>query len=649
MFICNVAPRYSLNAMSYFYRIILFFLVVFTQNAIADRMDQFKCETFYGSELSFKEAVIDFGLEFDSTYEIGMRHLEERIAVTTDSDSLLHLNYLKIIAHLYYKTNDNLIPDLERLIFKDSVVFCYHLKNIISTYIFKGTASDKLFKCLKIMDFYESKKSKIKNKLLEEYIHGSLATVYYGLGNYKLALDNHYIILEMSHIDVKSLSSCHNNMALCYRHLRDFKKAEYHYKKALNLWNSQRVQSNFEQSYKRYFGKIIENNIIHLRLDSAYTDEYVYQAIKEEYQLSFIDSIYHGGINLLFSLSNYAIKLKKFDEAVYYIDKLSHIIKEAGYNIWEKQLLKYKILLLQKAAIEGDVSNAIYESRALDSLITIQNHKADSILNYETQEFNNERTTRLLLEKEKIIKLEREQKILMYLLISILCVLMVIIYYSYFNQKKSQKQISKQHKELGKAYKNTEMLLKEVHHRVKNNLQLVTSIAYIEYEKNDEQFDFQSFENRIMSLSLIHRLLYSTENISDISFDVYMEDLMMNLQNTSFEHFTNSLDINTVRLPLETAITFGLLINELVTNTVKHCIPNAEDKKHISISFLNNEDQWCLSYKDNGSIFKTPNESDFSLGDSLIALLIQKLRGQFHIEYQNGYELTVHFKHLQIV
>jgi PAS domain S-box-containing protein len=192
-----------------------------------------------------------------------------------------------------------------------------------------------------------------------------------------------------------------------------------------------------------------------------------------------------------------------------------------------------------------------------------------------------------------------------------------------------------------------EVLLKEVHHRVKNNLQIISSILNLQSSTITDQQTIELLRNsqdRIRSMSLIHELLYQTKDFSTINFSEYIQSIATNL----FQSYTQNkmielkLDLDSIYLDLDLAIPCGLIINELITNSLKYGFENAQAGE-IRISLKKEEDIVILQIGDSGK--GLPSHIDFreteSLGMQLVVSLTDQIDGEINLNNNNGahYEL----------
>ena len=177
------------------------------------------------------------------------------------------------------------------------------------------------------------------------------------------------------------------------------------------------------------------------------------------------------------------------------------------------------------------------------------------------------------------------------------------------------------------------VLIKEVHHRVKNNLQIIISLLKLQQNDIDLPGIKQQFSvaiNRIMTMSIIHQKLYSGDSLSKINLKEYINDLCNNISNISNLnkplHF--EIQISIEKIDLKKIISIGLIINELVTNSIKHAF-NTKDNAMIRIEFYQESpNQIHLVYSDNGIWLKeTRNNKGFGL--ELIETLTEQLDGDY--------------------
>jgi PAS domain S-box-containing protein len=198
--------------------------------------------------------------------------------------------------------------------------------------------------------------------------------------------------------------------------------------------------------------------------------------------------------------------------------------------------------------------------------------------------------------------------------------------------------------------KEKEILIKEIHHRVKNNLQIISSLlnlqsAYIKDEASIEVF--KESQNRVRSMALIHEKLYQSKDMSQIDFSGYVSELVINLfssYNLDSTLISLHQDIGDIMLGIDLAINLGLIINELVSNAFKHAFPDGK-KGNLFISMRRNEQQYQLIVEDDGIGF--PMDIDFrkteSLGLQLIVSLVEQIGGEIFLSTDNRTRFEIKF------
>jgi two-component sensor histidine kinase len=206
-----------------------------------------------------------------------------------------------------------------------------------------------------------------------------------------------------------------------------------------------------------------------------------------------------------------------------------------------------------------------------------------------------------------------------------------------------------------KSLKEKEILLQEVHHRVKNNLQIISSILNLQTRsiKNPKFLDLiQETRYRIMSMSFIHDLLYQTTDFTNIDFSKYLQSITSNIMNTYTlnKNIDLKLDVESIFLNLDNAIPCGLIVNELITNVFKYAFPD-DRKGEINIALKQINNKVVLSVADNGVGIKkqVDYKTTESLGFQLINSLVNQIDGDLAYENNNGTKFTVSFDAIKAI
>jgi len=205
-----------------------------------------------------------------------------------------------------------------------------------------------------------------------------------------------------------------------------------------------------------------------------------------------------------------------------------------------------------------------------------------------------------------------------------------------------------------KSLKEKELLLKEIHHRVKNNLQIIVSLLKLQsrfvYDERDLDI-FNKSRSRVETMSLIHEKLYKSTDISQIDIGNYLRDLVSHLlkaYNVNTNEVEFSITSENILLTIDTSIPCGLIVNELINNILKHAFPQGHKGK-ISIDIKKCGEKILLTVSDNGVGIPEnfePDNSD-SLGMQLIETLVKQLEGTVTMDNTNGTAFKIEFEEIR--
>ncbi len=209
-------------------------------------------------------------------------------------------------------------------------------------------------------------------------------------------------------------------------------------------------------------------------------------------------------------------------------------------------------------------------------------------------------------------------------------------------------QIKFEH-ELSASLKEKEILLKEIHHRVKNNMQVISSLLSLQSKTIPDRHTQEIFDesrNRIRSMALIHEKLYQSKNLFNIDFHSYVTDLLNNLM-ISYElkgkNISTKVDIKGISFDINSAISLGLVINELASNSYKHAFKD-RNSGEIFVSINRTDGSYELVVRDNGTGLPETNYRDGdSLGLQLVETIIEQLDGTLEMRNENGTFVRITF------
>ena len=315
----------------------------------------------------------------------------------------------------------------------------------------------------------------------------------------------------------------------------------------------------------------------------------------------------------------------------------------------------------------SNLNDNYHATKALSSIGETYKEMGDfeSALKYKDQFYNEslkyekERNERSLLEKElqldifskeKSLVKKNNQQIILLIVLSIGIIAYILFYQNYKLKKTNNLKLEKVNKELNTKNQQNELLLKEIHHRVKNNLELVKSLISLQsaqLEDSATKDAMMASQNRVQSMGIIHQKLYQGKNLGSIE----MKDYFLNLGEGILDTFNVDDKVkiecamDNLELDVDTAVPIGLIVNELLTNALKYAFPE-DAKGNISISLSkSNPETLTLKVSDNGigkTIGLAPKGTGF--GAQLIKLLTQQLNGKMTENSKNGTSVLFHFK-----
>ena len=195
-----------------------------------------------------------------------------------------------------------------------------------------------------------------------------------------------------------------------------------------------------------------------------------------------------------------------------------------------------------------------------------------------------------------------------------------------------------------------EVLLKEIHHRVKNNMQIITSLLGLQMRNMDDAGErelFRESQERIYAMALVHEKLYQSDNLANIDFKEYIGGLISEYRK-SYDRISRRVHFNVqvedVELGIDEAIPCGLIINELITNSLKHAFPGEENGQVDILFQKENNNGYLLKIADNGKGFpeKVFYEDSISMGFQLVRALVSQLNASINVDGSNGGTFTIY-------
>ena len=223
-----------------------------------------------------------------------------------------------------------------------------------------------------------------------------------------------------------------------------------------------------------------------------------------------------------------------------------------------------------------------------------------------------------------------------------------LLFWGYRTKQRSNALLAEKNDIIERSLQEKEVLLREIHHRVKNNLQVISSLLSLQSRRVQDQSVQEAIlegRNRVRSMAMIHQDLYQTENLTTIDVGQYIDKLTRNLfasYNIEPERIEMDTDIEPLQLDVDVLIPLGLILNELITNSLKYAFPQSRPGK-IEVSLQKEAGQLKLQVTDNG--VGMPEDFDpmrsTSMGYQLISSFVRKLKGVLELKHREGTQVLL--------
>ncbi|WP_422079587.1 tetratricopeptide repeat-containing sensor histidine kinase [Ulvibacterium sp.] len=329
------------------------------------------------------------------------------------------------------------------------------------------------------------------------------------------------------------------------------------------------------------------------------------------------------------------------------IESLQKCIEVATADFGDEYYLSQAYETLGKAFAGNHNYKEAYQAFAeydvlKNRIFTAEADRRISLLKTEFDVMTKEGTIQL---QEAELKKHRTRQTMVIIIAGLLSLLLFLSYKAIQNNVKKNRLLQQQNRE-------KEFLLKEIHHRVKNNLEIVSSLLALQSaEINDPKIieAMQESQNRVHSMSMIHQNLYQGKSLSSIEMKGYFENLANYVLDAfGVENRVKVLfEMEPLELDVDTAIPIGLIVNELLTNSLKHAFPNNKAGS-IRIGLHKKDTQLYMKVADNGvghTSYEKMQGSGF--GTRLIQLLTQQLDGKINIAIDKGTLVSFEFQYIK--
>ncbi len=468
--------------------------------------------------------------------------------------------------------------------------------------------------------------------------------------------------------DKDALASFYNDIGVYFNRLRNSDSAEVCFLKAKEVLNSMQYPAERKGHYD-FFKALVGGNLGLCYYNKGLIANAI-PLLKQDIYYSLKDNDYGSAFNSYNLMVECMIKTNNKPLAKLYLDSAENLITLKLSDV--TQSVKFLLLKSNYYQSAGDLNKSTtYLNQYFHLKDSLSVHEKElSVLNTEIA-FKIEQKEFELSEKNKMLEQKtledaRNKTSKAYLLTGILLLLGVVVFLiliNYFSKKREKdlyvknEQIIKQSNQIEQSLKEKEILIREIHHRVKNNLQIITSMLSLQISKEEgkeAESILRETKQRISSIALTHQMLYQNSNLSEIEITKYIENLVRQIE-LSFPpsniKLITELYSNGRRISIDNAVPLGLLINELLTNSFKHAFPN-NTKGTIKITLKENDKDCEITITDDGiglpKNFKTAENK--SMGMDLIFILAEQIDAELKIEDKNGssFSLKIPIKKLYI-
>jgi two-component sensor histidine kinase len=454
--------------------------------------------------------------------------------------------------------------------------------------------------------------------------------------------------------------------------------AQYNYKNAYKFLTVSLAIDKKRGDLKRAAGAMVNLGIVNTYLDSLDESLSLYNEALEIHKLSNDTA---GMMSCISNMGSVYFYKKDFKKALQCYSQNEEFLRNSGMpekkssaynnlaNVYAKLKMYDKALLFAFKDLELCSANQLINRKqfAYESLndiyIEMGDYKKaheylhkyvslrDSILNedrnasiaemqtkYETEKKDKEL---LQVNAEKDIEIQRNltQRNLFIAVIVFVVLVVLIIGLAYRSKQRINKLLSEKNQLNENIIKQKEVLIAEVHHRVKNNLQLINSIVDMQarnYSEENTISAVQDIQKRIGAIALLHQFLYQKDSIESVEMSQYINELVTGLKN-SFKTEDKKIgvvcEVENLRLDINTAVPLGLIINELFTNSFKHAFAN-KNEGQVKIVLKKLDALLELEVSDDG--VGTDENSSNNFGKLMIRSLSRQLQAEWKVENGNG-------------
>lgn len=506
-------------------------------------------------------------------------------------------------------------------------------------FYYAGDQNRALEKYLEALEHWEE----IDHKLHASKTLNNIGVIYRAQSKHEQAIDIYHksLALKQELGDQRGIAFTYRNLGVAHSYLGDETKAIEYCKEAISLLEELEEFMELSSAY----GSLATS---YLKIEKYVEAE---EAIDECLQLA---ATTVDGLELpTIYATTAAIKnrIGKPDEALKYSDMAIQVLQENPDNVTLRDCYKERATALGQLGRFEEASSSwqIAYERTLE---ISDSARVKEMAAMQAQFDVKQKEQDLEISNLKLAEKERQETIFIWGFVAAGLLLLLAIAFVYYKVRNNAR-LREKNSIIQNSLEEKEVLLREIHHRVKNNLQVISSLLSIQSREISDEVALEAVNesrNRVKSMAIIHQNLYKEDNLTGIDVGDYIEKLSRSLfasYRVDSDVIILKTDVDHLNLDVDTAIPLGLILNELITNALKYAFTGREEGR-LEVSLKEVEGVLELVVADDGVGVSTPKES---LGDSfgmkMIDAFAQKLGAEWSVEDRNGTKVQLRISNYQ--
>lgn len=565
----------------------------------------------------------------------------KNVLASTKSDSLKAVIHGKIFGKFAFVDNDLALKHLDSAIAiaqrrKDNKSLGQFLNN--KAVIYRTTSRQNLALDYLLKAATHSEKGKDSLNLLN--IYGNMGAIFMDKKEYPKASSYYNRIMEIVDVDKNPTIYLRtlNNLGLVAMNSKKYEEATDYFNRAIAVAEKEGVFTDMALA----LNNIGLANFRQKKYDQA--KEYYLKSLEVNQRLENKHQIIMNNLNL----GESELEQKRFAMAIDYAEKALAMAEELDY-LEEKGLANHILYRAYKG--NGQLAKAFehlefYADQKQEFLQDLYDRDMAELQEVYESEVKEKQITDLKQKEElQAIMLAKKniQVSLGGILLALALILLGVVYYLFSVKRKSAKELSEKNLRI-------ETLIRELHHRVKNNLQIVNSLLSLQYNRVEDEGTKQAIkegQSRLEAMALIHKNLYMEADFTGLDMKEYLDFLTKSLA-TSYgfpvEVVKNNIDLKDPVFDLDLAVPLGLIVNELASNAFKYAFENKEYAELV-LEMKEKDSKIVFRMRDNGKGLPENflPEKSTSFGLKLVTTLIRQLKGKLQTSQEQGLEYSFEF------